>query len=66
MEESKIKELVSEINKKLSKKLNIQLKTIYDEFLNTCQNIINLIKNKIDDIKICKNCTFKDTYSWVR
>ena len=21
-------------------------------------------ENKVDDLEVCKNCTFKDTYSW--
>lgn len=24
------------------------------------------LKNKMEDVKICKNCTFKDTYQWIK
>ena len=24
------------------------------------------VEGKIEDVKICKNCTFKDTYKWER
>ena len=28
------------------------------------QSVRKHFENKVDDVDVCKNCTFKDTYNW--